>query len=139
MFAYFVNAQNKIEVKQKASMNCARSSFGCTTNAVRGEIYVAGGYSNAMITKNCEVYSIAEDRWKRLPQLNEEKLSATLCCLNNRYLYCFGGITKKETGNVVLNSIEMLDLSAAQPKWTMLAFKLPYQCCDAGAVAISPT
>ena len=100
----------KVETKNCASMINSRSSFGCTVNIIRDEIYVAGGYTNGVLTRNCEAYSIKDDRWRELPPLNEEKCSNTLCVLNGRYLYSLGGLAKSEGGAYLLSSIEMLDL-----------------------------
>jgi len=75
-------------------MEYSRSSHGCTVNVHKNEIYVAGGYHNGELTRTCEAYSIQANSWRTLPPLNEAKCSVTLCTLNSRYLYCFGGLTK---------------------------------------------
>lgn len=102
------------------------------------EIYVAGGYTQGVTTKKCEVYNVATNTWKELPQLNEEKCSSSLCILGGRYLYCIGGFSRADaSGANLLNSIEMLDLVAPGAKWTMLSMKLPQSVCDMGSVAIN--
>ena len=73
-----------------------RSSFGCVINVITNEIYVAGGYVNGQVTRRCEAYSIKDNTWRELPQLNEEKASMTLCVLGGRFLYCFGGLSRQE-------------------------------------------
>lgn len=40
------------------------------------------------------------------------KCSVTLCTLNGRYVYCFGGLAKQDSGAFLLGSIEVLDLEA---------------------------
>lgn len=46
-------------------------------------------------TKQCERYIVAQNAWKRLPDLNEEKFSMSLCFFNNgSTLFCFGGLLK---------------------------------------------
>ena len=69
--------------------------------------------------------------------MNEEKCSSSLCVLNGRFLYCFGGLSKHENSAYLLSSIEMLDLEAADPKWIMLSIKMPHQVCDLGALPLS--
>ena len=120
-------------------MQYSRSSHGCTINVHKNEIYVAGGYNNGELTRSCEAYSIESNTWRQLPPLNEAKCSVTLCTLNGRYLYCFGGLTKQESGAFLLGSIEVLDLEAIQPKWLMLSIKMPHQVCDIGAVPLNET
>lgn len=39
----------------------SRASFGCSISPQRQEIYVAGGYINAEVTRKCEKYSISND------------------------------------------------------------------------------
>jgi len=102
-----------------------RSNFGCTVNVASNEIIVAGGYENGVLTRSCEIYSVAENRWRELPSLNEEKCSSALCVLNNRYVYCLGGLAKTEQGAYLLSTIEMLDMKSAVPRWVNLAYRLP--------------
>ena len=118
-------------------MALSRSSHGCTINVHRNEIYVAGGYHEGELTRSVEAYSIKDNAWKTLPQLNEAKCSVSLCALQGRYLYCFGGLTKSENGAFLLASIEVLDLNSPTPKWLMLSVKLPVQACDIGAVPLN--
>ena len=120
-------------------MLLSRSSHGCTINVHTNEIYVAGGYHQGELTRECEAYSVDQNTWRQLPPLNEPKCSLTLCPLNNRYLYSFGGLTKQESGAFLLGSIEVLDFNAPHPKWLMLSVKMPHQVCDMGAVAINET
>jgi hypothetical protein len=77
-----------------APMISSRSSFGCTINVHRNEIYVAGGYSNSVIMNRCEAYNVDTNLWRELPELNEEKSASSLCLLGGRYLYCVGGFSR---------------------------------------------
>ena len=120
-------------------MKLSRSSHGCTINVHKNEIYVAGGYNMGELTRSCEAFSVQYNSWRELPPLNEPKCSVTLCTLNGRYLYCFGGLTKQEGGAFLLGSIEVLDLEASQPKWLMLSVKMPHLVCDIGAIPLSET
>lgn len=93
------NAQTSSVVStQKANMIISRASFGCTFSPQKNEIYVTGGYHEGELTKKCERYSVAEDKWYLLPDLNELKCSMSLCVAEDgRYLYAFGGLSKMET------------------------------------------
>ena len=71
------------------------------------------------------MYSVQDNVWRELQSLNEAKCSVTLCTLNGRYLYCFGGLAKKLDGAFLLNSIEVLDLEEPGAKWLILSIKMP--------------
>ena len=88
-----------------------RSSFGCAVYPNFSQIFIAGGsISSNDATKHCERYIVAQDTWKRLPELKEPKFSATLCFFaNGGTLYCFGGLSKAGPGQFQpLSSIERL-------------------------------
>ena len=136
--SFFVRPDtSQIEVRTKAPMLRARSNFACTINTATNEIIVAGGYENGKLTRSCEIYNVADDAWRELPPLNEEKCSSALCVLASRYVYCLGGLAKTDQGAYLLSTIEMLDLKAAVPRWVSLAYRLPQQVCDIGAVPIN--
>lgn len=79
-------------------MQLSRASFGCTYSPSKNEIFVAGGYNEGELTKKCEKYSIAEDKWNWLPDLNEFKCSNSLCLVDDcKYLYSIGGLSKMDT------------------------------------------
>ena len=91
-------------------MNDSRASFGCTICPIKNFIYVGGGYTYGEINKQCEMYSIQADTWTRLPDLNENKCSTSLCVLNSKALYSFGGLSKFENNIQLISTIERLDL-----------------------------
>ena len=47
-----------IHREKKADMLLSRSSHGCTINVHTNEIYVAGGYHQGELTRECEAYSV---------------------------------------------------------------------------------
>lgn len=130
-----------IHSERKADMIYSRSSHGCTANHHTNQIYVAAGYHQGELTKTCEVYSVSSNAWTELPPLNEAKVSLTLCVHRGRSLYSFGGVTKFEENQpgFLVNTIEVLDLEAATPKWLMLSIRLPQIMCDVGAVSVNET
>lgn len=138
MRAFGAHGGKPQEFHGKAPMISSRSSFGCTYNAHTNEIYVAGGYEYGHLTRKCEKYDIAANKWTELPPLNEEKCSSSLGVLDGRYLYCLGGLSKNQTGAAyLLSSIEVMDLQSSCPKWTMLTTKMPSSACDIGLLPLS--
>lgn len=95
---------------QRAPMIDSRASFGVTICPKLNQIYVAGGYILGEVNKKCERYSIANDQWTQLPDLNEEKCSASLCVLDNKYLYSIGGLSKFDGQIQLISTIERLDI-----------------------------
>lgn len=98
-------------------MNDARASFGCLyVPSASPKIVVTGGYINGKLSTRCEVYNINSDTWNQLPEMNEAKASSSLCLMNDRYLYCFGGLSRNALGQAYLtNTIEMLYLDQPAP------------------------
>lgn len=120
-----------------APMINPRASFGCVYVPKTNEIVVVGGYINGRLASKCERYNINTNTWSSLPDLFEAKASSSLCLLNERYLYCFGGLSRNELGAAFLtNSIEMLDLQSPMPRWEKLPLNLPLSGCDIGCVPI---
>jgi hypothetical protein len=68
------------------------------------------------------MYSVETGHWSMLPELNEAKASSSLCIINETILYCFGGLSRNETGGAFLNnSIEALNFSLGiHAKWEKL-------------------
>jgi hypothetical protein len=77
-------------------MFTSRASFGCAVYPNFSQIFIAGGsISEHEATRSCERYIVAQDQWKRLPELREAKFNVSLCFFNNGgTLYCFGGMQK---------------------------------------------
>lgn len=91
---YGVMPNGQVTYKTRAPMRDTRASFGCVLSPVRQEVFVAGGYINGEVSKKCERYSLVNDHWVPIASLNEEKSSNTLCILDNKSLYSFGGMSK---------------------------------------------
>ena len=119
-------------------MSDARASFGCLFNPRgQGSIIVAGGYINGKLTDKCEMYSIKDNKWYPLPEMTETKASGSLCILNDRYLICFGGLSRNANNQAFLtNSIEILDLESVGNKWVKCETTLPISGCDIGCIPV---
>ena len=73
-------------------------------------IIVAGGdISGNSHTNDCESFSITENRWRKLPPLNEKKSTPCLVSMSDKALYCIGGLVKETRKS--LQTIEVLDLT----------------------------
>mmetsp|Transcript_29996 Transcript_29996/g.53212 ORF Transcript_29996/g.53212 Transcript_29996/m.53212 type:complete len:337 (-) Transcript_29996:2014-3024(-) len=81
-------------------------------------VYVVGG----MYVKQCERYSLPEERWEALPDLPQMCWDNTVVSLETtRSLYSIGGSSKLLDG---LNLIQKLDFESLS--WNILPIKLPY-------------
>lgn len=80
---------------------------------------------------------MAQNVWKRLPELREPKFSTSLCFFNNGgTLYCFGGLTQNDPSQLTPTaSIERL--SKGQNNWQLLDLKMPKTIFDLGAMQIT--
>jgi N-acetylneuraminic acid mutarotase len=119
----------------RAPMWVARSGFGLAVYPNYSQIFIAGGKINENeSTKHCERYIVANDTWKRLPELREPKFSTSLCFFNNGgTLYCFGGLYQNSLSQLMPTaSIERL--SKGQNNWQLLNLKLPTTHFDLGAL-----
>ena len=96
------------EPDMKASMEQARTGFGCVVDADGERIYVAGGtIGKHRPTNKAEYYDVTNDQWTVLPSLNEAKFSQSLCLFNEEHLFSFGGFDQQQKPSV---SIERLNL-----------------------------
>jgi hypothetical protein len=95
-----------------------RAAFGCAVYPNFSQIFIAGGRTNQFeATKQCERYIVANNQWKRLPELREAKFSVSLCFFNNgSTLYCFGGIYQTSS-NQMQTSNRIERLSKGQNTW----------------------
>jgi hypothetical protein len=114
-----------------------RAAFGCAIYPNFSQIFIAGGRINqSEATRQCERYIVANNQWKRLPELREAKFSVSLCFFNNgSTLYCFGGIYQTSQ-NMMQTSKKIERLSKGQNSWQILDLKLPASMMDLGAFQI---
>ena len=83
-----------------------------------GSLLVAVGGWNRGDLSVSEVYSIAQEKWKALPQLNTARSSPGSCLLSSLRIYCFSG---QQNCSAFLSSIESL-LIHTDTKWKTLSF-----------------
>lgn len=83
-----------------------------------GSLFVAVGGWNRGDLSVSEVYSIAQEKWKALPQLNTARSSPGSCLLSSLRIYCFSG---QQNCSTFVGSIETLHIHT-DTKWKTLSF-----------------
>ena len=66
-----------------------RINFGAIYFA--GNIYCVGGWKDAF-TQTCDVFNIAENKWKKIQDIKCEREGISLCVVGEEYLYAFGDV-----------------------------------------------
>ncbi len=97
---------------QLDSLPKAVISFGACVSTDGNTIFIAGGSEGEAKkpTNECYAYNISDNSWRRMPSLNQPRLSCSIVQNNNK-LYCFGGQDLDHHGrHNTLASIEVLDL-----------------------------
>ena len=81
---------------------------------------------------------MAQNVWKRLPELREAKFSTSLCFFNNGgTLYCFGGLVHADGPDQLAPTSSIERLSKGQNNWQLLNLKIPKKIFDLGAMQIN--
>ena len=126
------------QLVEKAGMWISRAAFGVAVYPNHTQIFIAGGrINNQEATRHCERYIVAQNVWKRLPELREPKFSTSLCFFNNGgTLYCFGGLTQT-VENQLTPTASIERLSKGQNNWQLLELKMPKTIFDLGALQIT--
>ena len=94
--------------------------YGLTKVELEGKIFViiSGGRTfSSHTTGLVSSYSVTENEWLDLPDLNLERESHSACCLGST-LFVFGG----HDGQSIMNSVEILKLATADEilPWALL-------------------
>ena len=100
---------DKLEINQLPNLNVPRT-WHSMIFVPNKYIFIVGG-SN---TKSVELYDMEEKKLTKDSELNEERCEATLCLVNNIYLYAFYGFFLHKDYN---NSIERCNLLKEERKW----------------------
>ena len=83
-------------------------------------VIVTGNYPAPQ--NSCERYSVKDDTWEELPDLNYGRNCHSSIVFEDRICYVFFGEDIEEGGQ---NTIERLDLSAGQKAWKWDLIKRP--------------
>lgn len=100
---------------------------------IDNNIYVVGGMDNYFNhLRHCEKYSMINEKWSKCASLNIEKSHLSLCNIDNKYIFAFGGENKIDG---ILNTIEKY--CVVGDVWEIINIKLPYQLECVGCIGIS--
>lgn len=67
-----------------------RSNFALTYDSKQKYIYVFGGVTHGYNLNKCEKYSVELDKWTAISPMTQEKINASACIMNNKFIYVFG-------------------------------------------------
>jgi len=114
-FVYDFNNQTLIEVM---NMHVCRSGHALVY--LQGYLYAIGGYTQVgQFTRQCERYSIRNDKWENIAGLNVAANNPCACSFNDRMIYKFGGKADESKLN---NYIEMYNPDVN--KWFIVQYEL---------------
>ena len=68
-------------------------------------IAASGFFSNSV-----EITDLQNGIWSIMPSLNETRANATMCCINNKYVYIIGGYKAIDKQGMYLNNAEFIDI-----------------------------
>lgn len=120
----------KIDMLQKSGHK--RSNFGVYHKYGEKYIYVVGGqdtlwYENLNTVQKFDVH---QEKWENAPNLNHKRFAPGLfMSKDNKHLYAFGGKTY---------SIEKLDLTKNDAKWTILNINIPFKFANKSGFSAFP-
>lgn len=127
-------------VEPLPNMNVSRANH--TLVALNSStLYAIGGCNTKAEIPACEYYSIDKKKWTDSAFLNEKKMWVSVCVVDNRYLYAFGGSTNMKPKES--NLIECLDTNDHAAKyWTKVDLAVGkdiwQRCFFVGSLQIAP-
>lgn len=93
---FTLTENGNLEFEEKASMIHTRCAFGCAYNFGTKQIIVCGGvFEKTNKLADCELYDEESNQWIPLPKLNHAITQTSVCFLNNKHAYSFGGFQNK--------------------------------------------
>lgn len=108
----------EIIVDKMANMISQRANHGMESIGKK-YLYALGGTNSSGYLDSCEEYNIETDSWRAIANLNEKKKWISVCALNNKYLYSFGGSISDNIE--VSKTIECLDVTDSSAKtWSVI-------------------
>ena len=104
-------------------------------------IYAIGGCNSKAEIPACEEFTIDKKKWRDCAFLNEKKMWVSVCVVESRYLYAFGGSTNMKPKES--NLIEFLDTADTTSKlWTKIELTAGKdvwpKCFFVGCVTLAP-
>ena len=85
-------------------------------------LYAVGSKYPDEVSKKCEVYEIAKNKWYEIADLGQPRHYHSICVLDDRYLYVIGG--RDSMNEQPLDQIERLDgfLELDKQRWEPVCF-----------------
>ena len=124
-----------------ASLNVDRFGHGCAV--INNNIVVAGGYSvgsgglSSRSLKSSEIYSIRENRWQVIGDMNQVRQRLQLVTVNTQRTKRVFAVGGEDQDDNVLDSIEELTGSDGNDfKWTTTRIKLKQTRSEFAAIAV---
>jgi len=117
-FTYRVTILPDLDTKTEKlqNMKVSRANHTCVA-LTQNLIYVIGGCNSKAEIPSCEEYNIEKKTWREVAYLNEKKMWVSVCAVDSKFLYAFGGscnLKPKES-----EMIECLDTQDPSKKlWT---------------------
>lgn len=122
------------------NMKVSRANHTCVA-LTQNLIYVIGGCNSKAEIPSCEEYNIEKKTWREIAYLNEKKMWVSVCPVDSKFLYVFGGSSNLKPKESEM--IEFLDIQDTSKKlWTKVALTSGKEnwkrCFFAGCLQISP-
>lgn len=114
---YYYHTSNEITKRQ--NMITPRRAHG--TVFFKDHVYACGGISTQCESiPYCEKYIVDKDSWVPISDLPSPRSHVTLCSVNNKKIFSFGGDTNENVTNLIDIYEDDNDI------WTQLSITLPY-------------
>jgi len=135
-----IDTDMETSVEKLPNMSVARANHSMV--ALNDKfLYVIGGCNTKAEIPACEEYSIEKKKWRDCAFLNEKKMLVSVCTVDGRYLYAFGGSTNlKPTESNLIECLDTTDLKAKF--WTKIELAAGKdswpRCVLAGCMQVGP-
>jgi hypothetical protein len=121
-----IKYSHKLVIGKNEQVNYVYSIGGCTkymNNPNEKDEFTQFGDNISFDLKlsECEKFSIQDNKWFQIPELNEPKCNVAACCFQKKYLFVFGGLLNN---GLCSASIEKLDLQNEKLGWQFLSISL---------------
>jgi len=117
-------SEMSLKPDKKADLNIERMAHTLQT-VFRRYIYCMGGYNSTLkYLRQCEKYDTKLNQWFLIPSMNEYKAQLTSCCLEEKYLFIFGGNLGPSKS---IKTIELLELQREFEGWKIIKFTNPVE------------
>jgi len=114
----------------------ARRWFTAVYSATLHLICVIGGHDDNGVMKACEFYSLSQDKWSPMKDLNVARHLATASVYNSKTIYVFSGRNKDDE---ITDKIEVCKDTTGDWQIVDVDQKAWVPCWNSGSYQIAPT